>query len=146
MLSVSSDNSFDAAVIMGRSAVGHGALCGAALRDPRFRPRCFRTLSQENSLDVHQSFGEHSHVDDDRFDLDRFVHAQADTYAAALAEIRAGCKRSHWIWFIFPQFDGLGFSATSRHFSIKSLDEARAYLAHPILGPRLIECSDTDRD
>ena len=79
---------------------------------------------------------------DDPHDLNRFVDAQHATYATALTEIRAGHKRSHWMWFIFPQFDGLGFSATSRHFAIKSVDEARAYLAHPILGPRLLECCE----
>lgn len=77
---------------------------------------------------------------DDPFLLDRFVKAQEDDYATALAEIRNGRKESHWMWYIFPQYDGLGFSATSKHFAIKSLDEARAYLAHPVLGPRLIEC------
>lgn len=78
---------------------------------------------------------------DDPFLLDRFVKAQEDDYATALAEIRRGRKESHWMWYIFPQYDGLGFSATSKHFAIKSLDEARAYLAHSILGPRLIECA-----
>lgn len=78
---------------------------------------------------------------DDPFLLDRFVKAQEDDYATALAEIRRGRKESHWMWYIFPQYDGLGFSATSKHFAIKSLDEARAYLAHPVLGPRLIECA-----
>jgi uncharacterized protein (DUF1810 family) len=79
---------------------------------------------------------------DDPFDLGRFVDAQAGDYARALDEIRSGRKRSHWMWYIFPQFDGLGFSPMSLRFSIKSLDEAAAYLAHPVLGPRLIECSE----
>jgi uncharacterized protein (DUF1810 family) len=70
------------------------------------------------------------------------VHAQEGTYARALAEIRSGQKQSHWMWYIFPQFDGLGWSATSRRYAIKSLAEARAYLAHPLLGPRLVECTD----
>jgi uncharacterized protein (DUF1810 family) len=78
----------------------------------------------------------------DPHDLNRFLDAQRDTYATALAEIRAGRKRSHWMWFVFPQFDGLGFSATSRHYAIKSLDEARDYLKHPVLGSRLIECCE----
>ena len=73
-------------------------------------------------------------------DLKRFVDAQAGVYDQALAEIRAGRKRSHWMWFIFPQFAGLGFSPTSVHYSIKSRGEAEAYLAHPVLGPRLTEC------
>jgi uncharacterized protein (DUF1810 family) len=76
------------------------------------------------------------------WDLARFVSAQASTYAEALAEIRAGRKRTHWIWFIFPQVEGLGHSSTSMRYAIRSLDEARAYLAHPVLGPRLIECAE----
>jgi uncharacterized protein (DUF1810 family) len=77
----------------------------------------------------------------DRFELQRFVDAQdqGDTYAAALAELRAGRKTSHWMWFVFPQIAGLGQSPISRRFAISSLDEARAYLADPVLGPRLIE-------
>ena len=78
----------------------------------------------------------------DPHNLSRFAEAQEDDYATALAEIRDGQKVSHWMWYIFPQFDGLGFSSTSRHFAIKSLDEARAYLNHPILGPRLMECAE----
>ncbi|KTR82983.1 calpastatin [Novosphingobium barchaimii] len=73
-------------------------------------------------------------------DLHRFVAAQAQTYADALAEIRAGAKRSHWMWFIFPQIAGLGRSTMAQHYAIASLDEARAYLAHPLLGARLREC------
>jgi uncharacterized protein (DUF1810 family) len=74
------------------------------------------------------------------FDLDRFVTAQTDTYETALNEVRRGQKRSHWMWFIFPQIDGLGHSATARHYAISSLAEARAYLAHPMLGVRLRTC------
>ena len=74
-------------------------------------------------------------------DLDRFLTAQAPVYAAVLRELGAGAKRSHWMWFIFPQIAGLGLSAPSRHFAIASLDEARAYLRHPILGSRLRECT-----
>jgi uncharacterized protein (DUF1810 family) len=76
----------------------------------------------------------------DRFDLQRFVDAQdqGGTYEAALAELRAGRKTSHWMWFVFPQIAGLGQSPISRRFAISSLDEARAYLAHPLLGPRLV--------
>ncbi|MBL9161391.1 MAG: DUF1810 domain-containing protein [Planctomycetaceae bacterium] len=77
---------------------------------------------------------------DDPFELKRFVEAQEHAYARALAEIRAGRKESHWMWFIFPQFGGLGFSPMAERYAIKSLDEARAYLAHPTLGPRLVEC------
>ena len=76
----------------------------------------------------------------DSFDLDRFVTAQAHTYPAALAELRAGAKRSHWMWFVFPQIAGLGHSAMAQRYAIRSLAEARAYLAHPLLGPRLHEC------
>jgi len=76
------------------------------------------------------------------FDLDRFLDAQRSTYAAALAELRAGAKRSHWMWFVFPQIAGLGRSAMARHYAIGSLAEARAYHAHPVLGPRLSECLD----
>src|SRR5437660_4630567 len=70
----------------------------------------------------------------DPHDLGRFVQAQEGDYERALSEIRARRKRSHWMWYIFPQFDGLGFSPTSRRYSIKSVAEAQAYLAHPVLG------------
>ena len=78
----------------------------------------------------------------DQYDLNRFVEAQDSVYDRALVEIRAARKRSHWMWFIFPQFEGLGVSPTAQHFAIKSLEEARAYLAHPLLGRRLSECID----
>jgi uncharacterized protein (DUF1810 family) len=80
---------------------------------------------------------------DDPYGLQRFVTAQdqAGTYSEALQELRAGRKRSHWMWFVFPQVAGLGQSPTSRRYAISSLDEARAYLAHPVLGPRLLECT-----
>lgn len=78
----------------------------------------------------------------DPYDLDRFLQAQEDDYRDALSEIRAGQKESHWMWYIFPQFDGLGFSATSKLYAIKSVAEAKAYLAHPILGPRLLKCCE----
>ncbi len=79
----------------------------------------------------------------DAFELQRFVDAQeaGGTYAQALREIRGGRKQSHWIWFVFPQIAGLGFSSTSQHFAIFGLAEARAYLANPMLGPRLVECA-----
>jgi uncharacterized protein (DUF1810 family) len=79
---------------------------------------------------------------DDPHDLDRFVEAQEDCYARALAEVRSGRKRSHWMWYVFPQLEGLGSSPTSRRYAIRSLAEAEAYLRHPILGPRLVECSE----
>jgi len=75
-------------------------------------------------------------------DLDKFVEAQAATHAQALAELRHGTKRSHWMWFVFPQIAGLGSSPMARHYAIASLDEARAYLAHPLLGPRLREAAE----
>ena len=79
----------------------------------------------------------------DRYDLERFVTAQnaAGTYQRALTELREGSKRSHWMWFVFPQIAGLGQSPTSRRYAIASLDEAQAYLRHPVLGPRLLECA-----
>ena len=78
----------------------------------------------------------------DPFELERFVRAQDGIYDQALAELRNGRKRSHWIWFVFPQISGLGQSETSRRFAIRTLDEARAYLTHPILGRRLLECTE----
>ena len=75
-------------------------------------------------------------------DLSRFLEAQEGDYARALSEIRGGRKRTHWMWYIFPQYDGLGSSPTSRRYSIKSLAEAAAYLRHPVLGPRLVECAE----
>ena len=75
----------------------------------------------------------------DPYDLARFLEAQARDYEQALSEIRAGHKRSHWMWYIFPQFDGLGSSPTSRQYAIKSAAEAEAYLAHPVLGSRLVQ-------
>lgn len=78
--------------------------------------------------------------------LERFVEAQAQVYATALGEIRRGAKRTHWMWFIFPQLAGLGRSETARFFGIRSLDEARTYLAHPILGPRYVECVEALQD
>ena len=75
------------------------------------------------------------------FDLARFVVAQAPVYARALAELKRGRKESHWMWFVFPQLAGLGHSPMARLYAIGSLAEARAYLAHPVLGPRLLECT-----
>jgi uncharacterized protein (DUF1810 family) len=78
----------------------------------------------------------------DPHNLSRFVQAQEDDYEQALAEIRSGRKCSHWMWYIFPQLDGLGVSSTAKYYGIKSNEEARAYLAHPVLGPRLRECAE----
>jgi len=84
-------------------------------------------------------------VIDDAHDLRRFVASQdaAGTYERALSELRAGHKTSHWMWFVFPQIAGLGHSSTARTYAISSLAEAKAYVAHPVLGPRLLECTRT---
>jgi uncharacterized protein (DUF1810 family) len=78
---------------------------------------------------------------DIQYDFDRFVTAQDAVYETALAELKAGRKKSHWMWYIFPQIEGLGVSQTSAFYAISGKDEAKAYLAHPVLGPRLIECT-----
>ena len=80
--------------------------------------------------------------DSDSFQLQRFVDAQEGVFDTALAELRAGRKQSHWMWFIFPQLKGLGRSPTAQFYGIGSLDEARAYLSHPILGSRLRQCAE----
>jgi uncharacterized protein (DUF1810 family) len=79
--------------------------------------------------------------DADPFNLQRFVSAQEHVYPTVCAELQEGEKDSHWMWFIFPQIKGLGFSAANRFYAISSLEEATAYLRHPILGPRLVECT-----
>lgn len=79
---------------------------------------------------------------DDPHDLRRFVAAQAGTYEQALAELRAGRKRTHWMWFVFPQLAGLGSSPMTQRYAIRDLAEARAYLAHRVLGARLVECAE----
>ncbi len=80
---------------------------------------------------------------DDPYDLERFVTAQDEggAYDRAVGELRSGCKTGHWMWFVFPQIAGLGKSPTSRHFAISSLEEAKTYLEHPVLGRRLVECA-----
>jgi uncharacterized protein (DUF1810 family) len=78
----------------------------------------------------------------DPYDLQRFVDAQRSTFAVALAELRSGSKQTHWMWFIFPQLRGLGHSATAQYYGIGSLDEARAYLAHSVLGPNLRQSTE----
>lgn len=80
-------------------------------------------------------------MEPDPFNLTRFTEAQNGVYERAVAELRRGQKTSHWMWFVFPQIAGLGLSATSQHYAINSLAEAQAYLAHPVLGPRLRECA-----
>ena len=79
---------------------------------------------------------------DDPHDLNRFLSAQEGVYERALAELKDGRKRTHWMWFIFPQIDGLGYSPTARRYSIKGIEEARQYLNHPVLGKRLLECTE----
>jgi uncharacterized protein (DUF1810 family) len=81
---------------------------------------------------------------DDRFELQRFVDAQGGggVYERAVRELRGGRKQSHWIWFVFPQIAGLGHSAMARRFAISDIEEAKSYLSHPILGPRLVACAD----
>ena len=79
---------------------------------------------------------------DDPYDLGRFTQAQEGVYEYALAELRSGQKRTHWMWYIFPQIDGLGQSATSQYYAIKSREEAREYLHHPVLGARLLACAN----
>ncbi len=78
----------------------------------------------------------------DPFSLHRFLAAQGDVYAQVLLELSRGDKQSHWMWYIFPQLDGLAFSSTSKFYAIKTLDEAKAYLNHPVLGQRLLECAE----
>jgi uncharacterized protein (DUF1810 family) len=82
----------------------------------------------------------------DPHDLARFVEAQDRNYDRALAEIRTGRKRSHWMWYVFPQLDGLGSSEMARRYAIKGVAEAQAYLSHPVLGPRLVECTEAVLD
>lgn len=79
---------------------------------------------------------------DDPYNLSRFVRAQEEDYEQALVEIVSGRKRTHWMWYIFPQIDGLALSSTAKLYSIKSIQEAKAYLDHPVLGPRLLECAE----
>jgi uncharacterized protein (DUF1810 family) len=103
--------------------VGMGiGLLGADCRKPRSPARC-----------------DHRRMDG-RVDLDRFVAAQAPVMADVLAELAAGAKRTHWMWFVFPQLAGLGRSETARYYGIASRDEALAYWRHPVLGPRLVQC------
>jgi len=78
----------------------------------------------------------------DTVDLSRFINAQESVYDSVLAELRNGRKRTHWMWYIFPQIDGLGHSATSKHYAIKSIEEAWQYLNHLVLGQRLLECAE----
>ena len=80
-------------------------------------------------------------MSEDHFNLQRFLTAQAPVYSTVLRELHDAYKRSHWMWYIFPQLRGLGFSSTAQFYGLTTLDEARAYLNHPVLGPRLVECT-----
>ena len=93
-------------------------------------------------VEVNMSHSTDSPSTDDPYQLSRFVLAQQDDFERALAEIQSGKKLTHWMWYIFPQIDGLAFSPTSKHYAIKSVEEAKAYLNHPILEPRLLECAE----
>jgi uncharacterized protein (DUF1810 family) len=104
------------------------------------RSRAARTTRRQGEDGVAGRGGGANAAMNDRFNLQRFVDAQARVYEEVRRELRAGRKESHWMWFVFPQIAGLGQSSTSIRFAIASLEEARAYLAHPILGPRLREC------
>lgn len=79
----------------------------------------------------------------DQFDLNRFLRAQEGSYQRALGELKGGEKRSHWMWYVFPQIDGLGYSSTAKFYAIRSKEEALAYVSHPVLGARLLECART---
>ncbi len=80
-------------------------------------------------------------MNDDHFNLQRFATAQGPAYSSVIRELRDAYKRSHWMWYIFPQLRGLGFSSTAQFYGLAGLDEARAYLDHAVLGPRLLECT-----
>lgn len=95
--------------------------------------RCVTRLTVNRSLELNAAPLAH--------DFTRFLQAQERDYETALAQIKDGRKRSHWMWYIFPQFDGLGFSATSKHYAIKSIAQAQGYLCDEVLGPRLTQCA-----
>ena len=94
------------------------------------------------SLNVSSDQVSSSGASPDPYNLQRFVDAQRTEYEHAIAELRAGKKQGHWMWFIFPQIEGLGVSTMSQRYAISSLEEARAYLSHPLLGSRLVECAE----
>jgi len=83
-----------------------------------------------------------SNYRDDPFDLRRFTSAQESIYDSVLSELKSGQKRTHWMWYIFPQIDGLGHSSTAKYYAIKSMEEARQYVNHPVLGRRLLQCAE----
>jgi uncharacterized protein (DUF1810 family) len=121
------------------SVVHHPPGLGAPSRERRSAARCLAfSPGWQGSTNAGAV---HAWQDDDvDYDVGRFVRAQAPVYDDVLGELQHGRKSSHWMWFVFPQVAGLGRSETARFYAIGSLDEARAYLAHPLLGPRLLEC------
>src|ERR1700680_2094172 len=116
--------------------------CHSRVRATKGRHALVLYLASSSAAGASMTVLSDSRSTDDPYDLDRFVRAQEDDYTQALDEIVSGRKRTHWMWYIFPQIDGLAFSSTSKLYSIKSVEEARAYLDHPILGPRLLECAE----
>jgi uncharacterized protein (DUF1810 family) len=106
------------------------------------RPRSYLDARRPEKVNsARRKFGMLSGMNDP-FHLRRFVEAQDPIYAQVCDELRNGTKRSHWMWFIFPQIAGFGFSSMARRFAISSLEEAKAYLRHPVLGARLVECAE----
>ena len=117
------------------------SLCGIAADLDGYPVHAFHAAEEHGKI----SHGKHRKAQNKNgivANLDRFVEAQAGIYDQALAEIRAGRKRSHWMWYVFPQLAGLGNSPTSVRYGIANRDEAAAFLAHPILGPRLLQCAE----
>lgn len=100
------------------------------------------TAGKTDPVSITNEGGSDAFGHNDPFDLGRFESAQESVYDGALGELRIGRKRTHWMWYIFPQIDGLGQSSTSRYYAIKSIEEAQAYLEHPVLGKRLLECAE----
>lgn len=98
-----------------------------------------QTSSNANQPENNSENNPENKLNTDPYDLNRFLGAQKNDYQQALSEVKRGHKQTHWMWYIFPQFEGIGYSPTSKHYSIKSLAEAKAYLNHPVLGSRLVE-------
>jgi uncharacterized protein (DUF1810 family) len=119
----------------------HATTRGTAVEDRSIDCTCRWCRITPRIGEVHDRFGYPVKMTADPFDLDRFVSAQDGVYDRALEELRRGRKHTHWMWFIFPQIAGLGRSATAQHYAIWSLDEAQAYLRHPVLGRRLVTCA-----
>lgn len=103
---------------------------------------CIQTDNIRNNEEIRIIKASNTDNLDDQFNLNRFMIAQERIYDRVLVELRSGQKKTHWMWFIFPQIDGLGHSATSKHYAIRSAEEAQQYLKHPVLGKRLLECME----